>query len=379
MEIFVTAGHRQALKEKLSQGNGSFAFIRAALLFEAENRFKHPLYSVTFTPSKAASGDPHDYYSEAPYWWPDPQNPDGPFIRRDGEIYPGRFCRHTDDMSAMADDVYLLSAAGYLLDRPDCTARANALLKTWFLDADTKMNPNLNCAQAIYKVTKGRGIGIIDTTRLILVVAAMDYFALSPEYAETVKGLQAWFADYFTWLDTSKNGIDERDYFNNHANWWNTQAAAFSAFCGDSATVKRCAARLLEKILPEQTGADGSFTDELTRTNSFTYSLYNLDACAVTAEVARGYGMDLWNTPLADGRGIRKSLDYLYPFYKNPFLWERKQITGKNISAHLAFQLASVRVDPAYGGAEALRRDGSYCFASLGYAGPLCFLEGYKD
>ena len=33
------------------------------------------------------SGDKHDYMSLGPYWWPDPDKPDGlPYIRRDGEV-----------------------------------------------------------------------------------------------------------------------------------------------------------------------------------------------------------------------------------------------------------------------------------------------------
>ena len=379
MEIFTTDTHKAFLKQKLEKGEEAFAFLRTALSFEAERRMAHPLYSVTFSQSRAASGDPHDYYSEAPYWWPDPANPGGPFIRRDGKIYPGRCVKHLDDLCAMVSDVYFLAVAGYFLENPAYTARAAKLLDVWFLDHETKMNPNLNHAQAIYGVTEGRGIGIIDTTRLVPLVAAMDYFTLSDAHADVTNGLKEWFSAYVLWLDTSKNGIAERDYFNNHANWWNAQAAAYAAFCGNDAMAKRCFDRLLDVILPAQTDGDGFFADELTRTNSFTYSLYNLDACAVTAEVARGYGRDLWNAETPSGRSIRKSLDALYPFYENPFLWKHEQITGMNIGSHEAFQLASVRVDKAYGGAEKLRREGTYAFAGLAHVGALCFAQGYAE
>jgi Alginate lyase len=35
------------------------------------------------------SGDIHDYLSMAPYWWPNPDTPDGlPWVQRDGDVNP---------------------------------------------------------------------------------------------------------------------------------------------------------------------------------------------------------------------------------------------------------------------------------------------------
>lgn len=378
MEIFTKDIYKEYLKKNIQdKTNAEFARIAGELETEAEIRMKNPLYSVTFSESRAKSGDPHDYYSEAPYWWPDPNNPGGRFIRRDGEFYPDRMINHMLDMKAMVDDVYILTVAAYFFDRADFAKRADKLLRTWFLDEETKMNPNLNHAQAIFGVSDGRGIGIIDTVKLIPLISAMDYFTEIPGTADTVNGLKAWFSDYLTWLDTSKNGIDEREYFNNHGNWWNSQAAAYAVFTGNDKMRDFCFDRLINKIIPEQTGTDGSFTDELTRTRSYTYTLYNLEACSVTAEVAHNCGVDLWNKPCKDGKSIAKSLDFMLEHYKNPTLWTHEQIGLENLSPKHSYQLASVRIDGKYKEAHDIRKSNMRYFAEVGHMGCPCLLEGY--
>lgn len=378
MEIFTKDIYKEYLKKNIQgKTNAEFTRIASELETEAEIRMGGPLYSVTFGKSRAKSGDIHDYYSEAPYWWPDPKNPGGKFIRRDGEYYPERLIDHMLDMKEMVDDVYILTVAAYLLDRADFAKRAEKLLRTWFLDEETKMNPNLNHAQAIFGVSDGRGIGIIDTVKLIPLISAMDYFTEISGTEATVTGLKAWFADYLTWLDTSKNGIDEREYFNNHGNWWNSQAAAFAVFTGNDKMRDFCFDRLINKIIPEQTGQDGSFTDELTRTRSYTYSLYNLEACAVTAEIAHNCGVDLWNKECKDGKGIKKSLDFMYEYYKNPTLWTYEQIGLENLSPRHSYQFASLRIDGKYKDAHDIRKSNMRYFAEVGHMGCPCLLEGY--
>ena len=378
MEVFTRDCYKEYLKKNImDKSSAEFVRIASELETEAEIRMKNPLYSVTFSASRAVSGNPHDYYSEAPYWWPDPKNPGGKFVRRDGEYYPERMISHTVDMEKMVDDVYILTVGAFFLDRADFAERANKLLCTWFLNKSTLMNPHLNYAQAISGVSKGRGIGIIDTVRLIPLIAAMDYFTLLPGVTDTVCGLKKWFSDYLNWLNTSKNGIDEREYFNNHGNWWNSQAAAFAVFTGNTEMRDFCFDRLITKIIPEQTGEDGSFIDELTRTRSYTYSLYNLDACTVTAEIAHNLGVDLWNKESIDGKGIKKSLDFMYEYYKNPTIWKYPQLELKNITPSISYQLGSIRVDEKYRDAHVLRKSGYRYFSHVGYLGADCLVEGY--
>ena len=283
-----------------------------------------PPLSVTFNKSPAASGDIHDYFSEGTYWWPDPKNPDGPFIRRDGEIYPDSFQHHLNDLDKLSSSVVVLAEAGVYLGERQYLDRAAELMRVWFIDEKTMMNPHLEYAQAIRGVCNGRGIGIIDTKRLIRVVHAASLLDYIGGYEVITSGLRVWFWRYSRWLATSENGTYARDYFNNHSNWYNTQIASFMTFVNGNA--RHYFTHFLEKIISKQTGEDGSFTDELTRTKSYTYSAFNLEACTVLARLAECQGFDLWNATAENGRSIKRSIEFFKPFYENPFLWRHAQI-----------------------------------------------------
>lgn len=49
----------------------------------AEGLLGEPTLKVTAQKLKAPSGNPHDYTSMGPYWWPNPDTPDGlPYVLR---------------------------------------------------------------------------------------------------------------------------------------------------------------------------------------------------------------------------------------------------------------------------------------------------------
>ena len=304
------------------------ASFTARDLFElrshAEEKLSVEPLSVTFHKSPAASGDIHDFFSEGTYWWPDPKNPGGPFIRRDGEVYPDNFQHHLNDLEKMSVATVVLVEAGVYLGERKYLDHAAKLLSVWFIDEATRMNPNLNHAQAIRGHCDGRGIGIIDTQRLVKVVHAANLLEYAGGYDAIITSLKRWFSEYVTWLATSENGIFERDYFNNHANWYNTQIATYTAFIGGDPTPYFD--HFMTTIITKQTGEDGSFTDELTRTKAYTYSMFNLEACAILARLAEGYGVDLWRAVAANGRSIKRSVEFFKPYYENPFLWKYAQI-----------------------------------------------------
>ncbi len=52
--------------------------------------YEKPITITNFRCDRSAGGI-HDFYSEGDYWWPDPENPDGPYIQRDGMSNPGNF------------------------------------------------------------------------------------------------------------------------------------------------------------------------------------------------------------------------------------------------------------------------------------------------
>ncbi|MBI5835348.1 MAG: alginate lyase family protein [Armatimonadetes bacterium] len=276
------------------------------------------------------SGDKHDYMSMGPYWWPDPAKPDGkPYIRRDGEVNPeSRDGAGTDTgaLGRMASSVATLALAWYLTGHEPYADRAVELLRVWFLDPATRMNPNLNYGQAIPGITQGRGIGIIDTTSLVPVADALGLLegarAFTPELRD---GLVTWFGAYLKWLRDSRNGQEEARTTNNHRTWYMVQVASMALLTGDTAlakaTLEGAKAQLAHQIQP-----DGRQPEELARTNSFGYSGMNLTAWFNLAEIGRHADVDLYGYHTDDGRGIRAALDYLLPYIAERSTWPHEQI-----------------------------------------------------
>lgn len=139
-----------------------------------------PPVTVTADSCERSAGGIHDFYSEGDYWWPDPDNPDGPYIQKDGQTNPDIFTAHRESMRRFSRIVGAFSSA-YLLTNEDKYVRmALPHLNAWFVDTTTRMNPNMLYAQAIKGRTTGRGIGIIDALHLVEVARSVYKIQDSP-------------------------------------------------------------------------------------------------------------------------------------------------------------------------------------------------------
>lgn len=300
--------------------------------------------SVTFYKSPAESGNPHDFFSEATYWWPDPQNPDGPYIKRDGETNPNRFTHHLNDLNALSKAVCVLAQAGLYLENNTYFEKAIELIKVWFLNKETRMNPHLEYAQAIRGICGGRFIGIIDTHWLAALVHGANIIETSGLFPKEIDGLKEWFSEYTLWLNTSEKGLEEKHYHNNHSNWWNSQVATYCAFTGNDALLDECFEKFKNDILVNQIDENGIFIDEITRTMSYTYTIFNMTACTIICEVAYHKGVDLWNVSSPNGHSFKQCIEFFKPYYDNPFLWEYPQLKAGEANLEIMpMKLAAIR------------------------------------
>jgi alpha-galactosidase len=282
--------------------------------------------SITQYRAKLSDGGPDDFYSNGDYWWPNPATPNGlPYVQRDGQSNPNNFNAHRRCIAQLRDAVAALAAA-YELTRDDrYAAKAAELLRVFFLDPKTRMNPRLDYAQAIPGVTPGRGTGIIDTLHLIEIPVAVEAMQPSPAFpAEVLEGLKRWFHDYAQWMTTSKNGRTEAAAKNNHAVAFYLQLAVFARFTGDTEELARCRRQFKEVFVAKQMAADGSFPAELRRTKPYGYSIFQLDNMATLCQVLSTPQENLWLFTLPDGRGMRKAMSYLYPFLADKSKWPLK-------------------------------------------------------
>lgn len=309
--------------------DASFKPALAALEKKAQKALKTEFASIVTKEAKPPSGDKHDYVSQAPYFWRNPNTADGlPYIRRDGERNPEikKFPDH-DLLDKMEDGVEILSLAYYFTNDEEYAVKAAQILRMWFLDAETKMNPNLNFAQAIPGVNDGRGIGIIETRELVRVVDAVGLLENSKAWTKTdQRALQMWFAEYIKWLITSKNGRDEAAAKNNHGTLYDVQIVSFALFIGQTDGAKIVLENVKQKHIAVQIEADGSQPLELDRTKSWNYSTMNLEGLVTLAELGDQVGIDLWNFQNKKGGGIRKAVEFLAPYLDGKKKWKYEQI-----------------------------------------------------
>jgi len=295
---------------------------RARIIPKATAYLKEPPVTVTANRATRSAGTLHDFYSEGDYWWPDPDNPDGPYIRRDGLTNPDNFVAHRRAMVRFSEVIGTLTSAYIITGDKAYAAHAHEHLKAWFLDESTRMNPNLLYGQAIKGKATGRSIGIIDTIHLAEVARGakiLGQAGLLPK--EDFEGIKDWFNQYIDWLTTHPYGQKERLHPNNHGVCWSMQVAAFADLVDRQAELEWIREQFKTVYLAEMMAEYGGFPAELARTKPYGYSLFVLDAMAGVAQIASSGEDNLWTFQLPDGRGLEKGMSFLYPYMEDKSSW----------------------------------------------------------
>ena len=172
--------------------------LKAAALYIDET----PL-TITAFPATHSSGGLHDFYPQADYFWPNPKDPNGPYVNRDGQSNPNNFDDHRRVMVRLSIQMPALTAAWLLTGEKRYAERAGDHLRAWFVTPATRMNPNLQYAQAVQGVSTGRSYGIIDSLHLVEVARAAHFLMADVLNAQSRDAVGGWFSSYLNWLNSS--------------------------------------------------------------------------------------------------------------------------------------------------------------------------------
>jgi hypothetical protein len=306
-----------AIKAKLDAGDKGLRPALDRLTEDADEALRQRPLSVLDKKKSLSGADTRDYVSYAPYFWPNPNTPDGlPYVRKDGRhnraLVSEGDRNHFGDVKQAAET---LALAYYFTGKAKYAEHAAALLRAWFLDPATRMNPNLDHGQAVPGGASGRPEGVLEFRDMPQLVDALRLLEASDAWTEADrKAMRAWLEQYDDWLTTSPIARGEEKATNNHGTWYDVQAAALALYLGKTDDARRLAERFGERRIAAQVRPDGSQPRELSRANSWGYSVFNLTAMMTMADLARRSGADLWKYRTADGRSIRAALDYLTPY-----------------------------------------------------------------
>lgn len=303
--------HAQA---SLSSPTSELRSVRSRLIADAELALQQKPLSVLDKKKGLDGVDPHDYVSYAPYFWPNPDTPSGlPFIRKDGKRNREQVALGDEANAGTVKRAITTLGLAYRFESNEAYAKhAQTLLRTWFLDPKTRMNPNLDHGQAVPGGVLGRKEGVIEWRDLAGFLLALEVLESSPSWTDDdKKAMRAWLSDFYTWLTTSKIGLAEKNATNNHGCWYDVEAMAVALFLDKKADARALAEESKTKRLARQIMPDGRMPAELSRADSWGYSTFNLTAMFAMADYARRVGVDLWGFKSDDGRSLRGALDYL--------------------------------------------------------------------
>ncbi len=315
-------------KKQVNAGNATAVAAYRQLLQNADKALKYKPVSVMEKANLPPSGDKHDYMSLAPYFWPDSTRPGGmPYIRKDGQTNPEvKTYKDKEYFPRVCENIFTLSLAGYFSGEDKYATHASALLKVWFIDSATKMNPNLNFSQAIKGQNDGRGAGLIDSRHLIKITDAVQLLHAAKAVNDVdYAAMQNWFSSFLTWMQTSKNGIDELNAKNNHGVWYDAQRLSYAMFTGNISLAKTIVANAKQR-LDKQMDNEGSFPAEMERTISLHYTVFVMNAFLNIAQMDSRLGDNFWNYESPSGKSLKKGFAKLQPYLLKEKQWAGTQI-----------------------------------------------------
>ncbi|MFU2316204.1 alginate lyase family protein [Rahnella sp. PCH160] len=311
-------------RSQVAQKNSPLLPVYQALLSAADKALKQPALSVTQKTLLPASGDKHDYYSFGPYWWPNPDMASHlPYIRQDGKTNPDSKTDATDStrLVRFGDDLRVLGLAYYFSGNKAYADKAAEMARVWFINSQTRMNPNMAYAQAIPGVVDGRGIGIIDSRVLIDVMDSIELIRPADTLSEAdFQAVKRWYGTFSQWLLTSDNGFEEGNWHNNHGVFYDAQVVAFSLFSDHPDVAKQQMRVAMLRHLTAQIDRKGYLTAETERTRSWHYTQFALSAFQRLARYGELTGVDLWNSAIDDHR-LEQALTVPAQFLDKPAEW----------------------------------------------------------
>jgi hypothetical protein len=317
--LTVSTGYAQSSSEIKNEATQA---LKDKILLLAEEHIQYEPITITSIECDRSEGTLHDFYSEGDYWWPDPDHPDGPYIRRDGSSNPENFNQHRELLYRLSVTVGNLASAFVLTGEKQYARAIVKHLQAWFVNKDTRMNPNLHYSQAIKGRCEGRYIGIIDGIHFIEVAQAVRILEQKQAIGnKDLKAVKQWFSDYLQWLVESDYGKEEKAHPNNHGAWWNVQAAMYALLTSNEEVLGLCKQNYKTNLLPNQMAVDGSFPEELSRTKPYAYSIFNLEAMTMSCVILSSGSDNLWKYSTDDGKNIEKAIAFMAPYLRDKSKW----------------------------------------------------------
>ena len=312
--------------EKIKRGSKQLNSAKMELVNEANKILKkRELYSVTFKSQLPPSNSKSDYYSMAPYWWPDETKKDGtPYIRKDGKVNP-ESQQITDSymLGSISTDVYKLGLAYFYTQDEKYIKWINELIDVFFINSETKMNPHFNYAQLIPGRKRSEGGSItIGSVSFIRLLEGVQFVKHSKEFDNAqLYELKQWFSDFVSWMENDNAPKIESKAQNNIGVYYTAQLVTYHLFIGNEAKAKNILETQGKYIVDKQVSHDGALKAELKRATPWSYVRYTLTAFDYLVALSDILDVDLYYYTNAEGGSIDKMYKWLIPYAESKEEW----------------------------------------------------------
>lgn len=262
------------------------------------------------------------YQTQAPYcgWRAvDGRKPDC----RDGHINPQADRHDYQQAIAISKAMTQLGLAYRLTKDARFARKATELIHHWALAPTTRMVP---------RFTPGSWIELSLTMPGIIYGADLIYDYPGWDYHQKQQ--------FQVWVSRFGQSAMSWSRHNNFENWRVNLIATIGAYLRDEKLLAYAFGHY-RWLIGEQINHKGQLVHELQRSKSLFYSLFALNAMTQTAEIARHFGVDLYDYQLEDGRGLKLALDYHAPIVRGSKGWPFEQIAPLKHTDNIAlFELA---------------------------------------
>ena len=273
---------------------------------------------VTQRTLRAPTGNPRDYTSMGPYWWPNPDTKDGlPYVNRDCQTNPETVQPITP--RKMYSNIRIVATAAFYLGDEKYSEFVDKQLYAWYIDPETSMTPNARYSQGIPGICDGRGVGLIDFSSVHHMFDALGIVECMGKISKaTADGVRAWYNKFLDWMLTHEQGYQANIAINNHGAWFDAHVLTAAVALDRRALAKKICDTSYDIRHRRHIMDDGSQPHELRRVSGIGYSLMNLDALTVIANIADRLGYkQYWSVDEKRGKCLlRSAVDYLYPIIK---------------------------------------------------------------
>lgn len=315
--------------ERLSEikHNTNYSKQKTDFLFKAEKLRNEPNITVV-QKSQCLTGDPHNYESLSSYFWPNPQNPNGAYIEKDGQLNPEVNLYDRNKIDELAKRLKYFGVAYYLTrDKKYHTAFVSQM-RDWFINSDSYMYPNFEYAQIIKGLNNGHGQphGLIDAYVLTDALDAIRLVGSMKSYKRSdIKKMKAWCGEFTQWMLDSNLGKKESRQPNNHGPAYDGLIYSMADFVGNNHLCDSLAATFFERRLKTQIMENGCQPGELKRTRALHYSALNLRFVINFCKMHECKGQKSRRESI---ERISKALLFLYPYLDNRDAFPYIEITN---------------------------------------------------